>query len=73
MVDEVRGVRLGDVYRDKHGDLWEVVGLATEPQATVRNVASEEKEQHVIGCLNWVQKWREGPLRAQEQDRANDG
>ncbi len=63
---EMRGVRLGDVFRDKEGALWEVVALCDQPQATVRNVTSGDKEQHVIGCLNWDTKWAAGPLREQQ-------
>ena len=61
---EVRGVRIGDVYRDKHGSLWEVFSLVTEPQAGVRKVQTNEQEHHVIGCRNWTEKWAEGPMRA---------
>lgn len=60
---EVRGVRLLDVYRAKDGALWEVIALCTEPQATVRKVGTDEREQLVIGCLNWDNKWEKGPLR----------
>lgn len=63
---ELRGVRLGDVYRDKEGDLWEVVGLCDQPQATIRKVGPPEyqhQEQHVIGCPIWEAKWKSGPLR----------
>lgn len=60
---EVRGVRISDVFRDKDGELWEVVGLCTEPTAIVLNVVSGAKEHHVIGCLNWQSKWQSGPLR----------
>jgi hypothetical protein len=65
---EVRGVRLRDVYRDKEGALWEVVGLCTEPTAIVQKVTSGEKQTHVIDCLNWQSKWESGPLRAQRDD-----
>lgn len=61
---EVRGVRLSDVFRDEEGDLWEVVGLCTEPTAVVRKVGTDQKEHHVIGCLNWQSKWQAGPLRS---------
>lgn len=61
---EVRGVRLQDVFRDKDGELWEVVGLCTDPTAIVSKVGSDEREQHVIGCLNWTSKWKSGPLRS---------
>jgi hypothetical protein len=59
MTDEkVRGVGLGDLYRDKAGRLWEVISLCTEPTATVREVGtSSHTETHVIGCLNWQSKW----------------
>lgn len=60
---EVRGVRLADVFRDKDGELWEVVGICTDPTAIVRHVSSGEHEHHVIGCLNWTSKWQAGPLR----------
>lgn len=62
-VPEVRGVRLGDVFRDRNGELWEVVGLCFDPTAIVRNVGTDEREQHVVGCMNWQSKWRSGPLR----------
>lgn len=61
--DEVRDVRLGDVYRDHEGPLWEVMGLCTEPTASDRLVGTEDSETHVIGCLNWQSKWKHGPLR----------
>lgn len=62
---EVRGVRLGDVYRDQDGELWEVYSLCTEPTASVRKVSLgvEVCETHVIGCRNWEAKWKAGPLR----------
>ena len=53
----VRGVSMGDVYRDRDGDLWEAIGLVTEPQAVVRRVKDGHQEEHVIGCLNWKNKW----------------
>lgn len=62
--DEIRGVRLDDIFRDQDGYLWEVVGICTEPTAIVRKLASGEQEQHVIGCRNWESKWSAGPLRA---------
>lgn len=61
---EVLGVRLSDVYRDQDGEVWEVVGLCTEPTVVVRHVALGNTEHHVIGCLNWRNKWQSGPLRA---------
>lgn len=61
---ELAGVRLGDVYRDKDGALWEVYALCDQPQASIRKVGTDENEHHVIGCRNWESKWREGPLRA---------
>lgn len=64
---EVRGVRLGDVFRDDESQLWEVVGICTEPTATVRRVVDSAKETHVIGCLNWESKWKEGPMRAESR------
>lgn len=60
----MRGVRLLDTYRDRNGDLWEVVGLCDEPQATVRKVATGETEEHVIGCRNWCDKFTNGPMRS---------
>ncbi len=65
---ELRGVRLRDVFRDKKGELWEVIALCDKPQATVRNVATDEREQHVIGCLNWQEKWENGPMRERSSD-----
>lgn len=64
--EEVNGVRLEDVYRDNNGDLWEVIGLCTEPTVEVRKVITGESEHHVIGCLNWEGRWKAGPLRAQQ-------
>lgn len=64
---EVRGVRLGDVYRDNEGCLWEVRALCTEPTVEVVGVSplvSGNVETHVIGCRNWESRWKEGPLRA---------
>lgn len=63
MTEEVRGVRLGDVFRDTQGQLWEVSGLCVDPTAIVQRVGTDEKETHVIGCLNWQSKWQSGPLR----------
>lgn len=68
---EVRGVRLDDLYRDHSNRVWEVIGLITHPVAVVRNIATGETEHHVIGCLNWKNKWREGPMRP-TQERASD-
>lgn len=62
--DEVRGVRLGDVFRDTDDELWEVTGLCTDPIAYVRKVTTGAQEHHVIGCLNWTSKWKSGPLRS---------
>lgn len=71
-VIEVRGVRLGALYRDKDGELWKVIALCTEPTATVERVHPSgvqvhgvgpgqswqyDRETHVIGCRNWDGKW----------------
>lgn len=69
---ELSGVRLGDVYRDKEGNAWEVYALCDQPTASVRRLYSKtettpvgtvDHETHVIGCLNWKNKWATGPLR----------
>lgn len=63
MSDEVRGVRLRDLYRDADGVLWEVYALCTEPTASLRPVTPtndgqlHHSETHVIGCLNWKGRW----------------
>lgn len=60
---ELAGVRLGDVYRDAHGELWEVIALCDQPQAAIRRVRDGVQEEHVIGCLNWTERCRVGPMR----------
>jgi hypothetical protein len=63
---EVAGVRLTDVFRDRNGELWEVVALCDQPQATFRRVRECEPEMrvsHVIGCRNMEEQFPEGPLR----------
>lgn len=67
-MDEVRGVRLGDVYRDQTGALWEVRGLVTDPMAMVVRVEDGKSEHHVIGCPIWMNKWMAGPLREDVPD-----
>jgi hypothetical protein len=60
---ELRGVRLRDVYRDSDGDLWEVIALCDQPQATFRLVGTDTQVEHVIGCRNMVEQFPVGPLR----------
>lgn len=68
---ELRGVRLSDIFRDTHGQIWEVIGLVNEPLAVVRNIETGETEHHVIGCPNWTAKWQHGPLRPEPE--TNEG
>lgn len=74
---ELNDVRLGDLYRDQDGDVWEVYALCDQPTASVRRLYTEgayqlaahspyvnpDNETHVIGCLNWQNKWKAGPFR----------
>ena len=57
------GVSLRDVYRDEHGDLWEVVSLCDRPLAGFRRAKDGKQIDHVIGCLNMRNQFPSGPLR----------
>lgn len=60
---ELDGVRLRDVYRDDHGDVWEVVALCDRPTVTLVRVVDGVKAHHVINCPNMRRQFPEGPLR----------
>lgn len=64
---ELAGVRLADVYRDRDGQLWEVISLCDKPQATFRRVHDLAQVEHVIGCLNMQEQFPVGPLREKQQ------
>lgn len=57
------GVTLRDVYRDSQGDLWEVIALTDQPQASFRRARDGEQVAHVIGCLNMREMFPNPPLR----------
>lgn len=60
---ELRGVRLRDVYRDKDGDLWEVVSLCDQPTAGFRRIRDGQQVDHVIDCLNMKTQFPKGGVR----------
>ncbi len=62
---ELRGVRLRDVYRDKDGELWEVIALCDQPQVELRLVGADLTVSHVIGCANMQNQFPGKPLREQ--------
>ncbi len=41
---------LKSVYR-KDGQLWETIGMITDPAVVIRNVVSGEQRTIVVGCL----------------------
>lgn len=60
---ELCGVGLTDVYRDRDGDLWEVVSLCDKPIAGFRRVRDGKQVDHVIGCLNMKEQFPNGGVR----------
>jgi hypothetical protein len=59
-INVLAGVRLTDVYRDQNGDLWEVIGLCDQPQATFRRTKDGKQVSHIIDCLNMKTQFPNG-------------
>lgn len=63
----MRGVALGDVFRRRSSELWEVIALCDQPQATLRNVKNGEQESFVIGSPLMRDEFPWGPMREIEE------
>lgn len=53
----IGGVGLRDVYTDREGNLYRVVALASDPTVEIVRVDTGERENHVIGCMNWRERF----------------